>query len=156
MYGNADHWIRLPAWSFLLVFYRNHSPEVRRFLIQGTTGNSVYSRHLFLGGGDSTPKLTISSPPNGCQTVGSKSFFRPGQWSTNISRKLLFQLTVAVMLNASYNRLGAGSTRNTALPVCPAGQSKQATWPSRSWTQLLPTGHGHGRQSSTVPSVGDP
>jgi len=31
-----------------------------------------------------------------------------------------------------------------ALPVYPEGQSRQATWPSTSWTQLLRRGHGHG------------
>ena len=41
-------------------------------------------------------------------------------------------------------------------PVCPAGQSTQATWRSRSWTQLLFDGQGHGWQSSGVPSVGVP
>ena len=45
---------------------------------------SVYSGHIFGGGGE-----TYNSPPNGCQIVSSKSFFRPGQWITNILRKLV-------------------------------------------------------------------
>jgi len=77
MYGHTDHWIRFPAWSFLLVFYRNHSPEVRRFFDPGDNRQQCLFQASF-GGGDSTPKLTISSPPNGCQTVGSKSFFSAG------------------------------------------------------------------------------
>jgi len=28
----SDQWVRLPAWSFLLVFYSNHSPKMHRCL----------------------------------------------------------------------------------------------------------------------------
>ena len=46
-----------------------------------SSGNgSVYSRHLFGGGIPPPKKKNLQSPPNGCQIVCSKTFFRPGQW----------------------------------------------------------------------------
>jgi len=34
-YGHANQWVRLPAWSVLLVFSSKHSPEIHRFFSYG-------------------------------------------------------------------------------------------------------------------------
>jgi len=58
-----------------------------------------------ISGGGAIPsalKLTIP-PPNDCQIMCSKSFFRPGQWITNKSMETLFSWTIKTGNYSSLN-----------------------------------------------------
>ena len=58
---------------------------------------------LSLGVGQFPPLSNLQSPPNDCQIMCSKSFFRPGQWITNKSMETLFSWTIKTGNYSSVN-----------------------------------------------------